>query len=464
MLPPEMTFVLADHARRTTWTLTNSHFNTQSRASLASLRSSENWVSHVGIKAQGVFRIVEPTTVRVGMPMAMPLDVEISWVPQFVNITGLLDHNHLLFSVRPPEGSRNGWSSSRNPIPDPVFLRSDGTRMDEAQRPTTPPGVVQSPPVSNRSAAEASNVETTQSPSNEEVASASTDVPLPVLQSQQSSAERVSEPIITEGRPRESQEYPAIEIVEDVNGMYPFGPVLVGEIPFSRPPSGDSNQVSNTQIDQRPITVDQVTVGGTDDFEERILQVRQMNHARLANDYGTHSGSRDFRTEDRRIRIELRPQITISSEAAQMIIPPPIPSQPKPRPPSPPSTLLRPPPQMPHSTAERDRVRTLRRLGEHFHPPLRLVSELSPNQMVESRQTRTGRIHPPLPYLSDPRQEWPADSPLRSLRTTPEGIRLEITPASMVFRSIPEETRSSESSSHPTPIPVRGNPEEDPES
>ena len=462
MLPPEMTFALADHGRRTTWTLSNSHFNTQSRASLASLRQSENWVSNVGITASGVFRVVEPTTVRAGMPMALELNVEISWGPQFVNITGMIDRNHLLFSVRPPEGVRNGWVASYRPLPEAVFLRSDGTRMDEPQRRPSPPVEEQSPPVSEPTAS-SSNVETTQSPLVEEVASASTEVPLSVLQSQLPSVERVIDSQITEVGASESQEYPAIHIVDESSGLFPFSPVLVGEIPFSRPPSGETNQIVNAQIDQRPITVDQVTVGGLDDFEERILHVRQMNHARLPNDYGTQSGPRDFRIEARRTRMELRPQITISLEEVRTIIPPPLPVEPKPRPPPPPATLLRPPPRLYSSNAERDRMRTLRRLGTDFHPPLRLVSELTAAQMGEARHTRTGRINPPLPYLTDPREAWPADSPLRSLRTTPEGIRLEITPASMVFRSIPEETRSSESSSPPTPVPVRGNPEDDPE-
>ena len=456
MLPPEMTFSLSDHNRRMTWTLTNTRFNTQSRESLESLRTSDRWISRAGMQSRGLFRIVEPTTVRLGMPTALELDVEISWGPPFVNITGECEGNHLLFSVRPPEGTQ--WSVSYRPLPTPIFLRSDGTRMAD------PPVMRGTPPnPQSRSEPSAPSIPpavAVQSPSSEATENAITEASATELQSQSPTMNRVDENVVAEEHPTDSQDYPAIQIVEEVEER-PFGTLRVGEIPFSRPLSG-GNIVNPIQVDQRPITVDQVTVGGLEDFDERIQRVRQINHARLPGDYGTHSGPRDFRVTNPRVRIELRPQIVITAEEARLRIPPP-PITPKPRPPAPPVRLLQPPPLL--LNPARDRDRTLRQLNASFHPPLRLITELPESQRVRSIITRTGQIHPPLPVLTDPRDASSTTSPVSSLRTNSEGIRLEITPASMILRSVPEETRSSESSSPSTPasIPAPKNPEEDPE-
>ena len=70
------------------------------------------------------------------MTMDAQLNCVIRWGREFVNIAGVVDNNCVLFSVRPPEGARNGWTESRREPPRPVYMRSDGSRMDDPQQPT----------------------------------------------------------------------------------------------------------------------------------------------------------------------------------------------------------------------------------------------------------------------------------------------------------------------------------------
>ena len=64
-----------------------------------------------------------------------------------------------------------------------------------------------------------------------------------------------------------------------------------------------------------------------------------------------------------------------------------------------------------------------------IHPRTTSITCLDRRSLPSPRATRTGVVNPSLP--AEPFEPSP-------LRTTPEGIRLEITPASMQFRSHPE--------------------------
>ena len=281
MMPPWMEFSLSDHDRRLTWTMSNSQFNTQSRSTLESLQPSRAWVSNVGMRAHGVFRIIEPTTVTPGIPTALEMNVQISWGPEFVNITTEVDGNHLLFSVRPPEGTRNGWRESRSPLPLPVFLRSDGTRMTDPPRsqqearvsnhPGTtepaPPVVVisnQAPP-SNEEPSSSSNAVLIQSPPGVENRDVIPPGALSELQSNFQAINQINESITPEGGYVESQDFPAVQIIDQVVATGPFAPLIVGDIPFSRPPQGGTSH-EEREVDQRPITIEQVTTGGNGKF------------------------------------------------------------------------------------------------------------------------------------------------------------------------------------------------------
>ena len=114
--------------------------------------------------------------------------------------------------------------------------------------------------------------------------------------------------------------------------------------------------------------------------------------------------------------------------------PPPRPTSPKALPP------VRPPPLYLTNavTGPTLTTRTLNSLGVDFHPPLRYVESLTPAAFQPPRQTRTGMINPPLPLLDRPTStmETMMESPLR---TTVDGIRLEITPAAMIHRRVGPE-------------------------
>ena len=77
-----------------------------------------------------------------------------------------------------------------------------------------------------------------------------------------------------------------------------------------------------------------------------------------------------------------------------------------------------------------------------IHPRTMSITCLGRESLPNPRVTRTGIVNPSLPA------ETFEPSPLR---TTPEGIRLEITPASMQFRSYPETFA-------PRPIPRKAPP------
>ena len=481
--PPFMSFVVIDWQAERSWRLENSHFNVQSRASLSSLRPSEAWRMNIGFNASGQFRVVEPSVITPRTTMVLQLNCEISWGPEFVNITGEIGGNHVLFSMRPPEGTRNGWRESRSEPPRPVFLRSDGTRMNEppVRRETvTPPSTITPTTTSVTTPAETQSnpIEVTPRPSEspaddslsveEEADSpmAETVISRPVADA--TPMIRVTEPLPGGIANMESREFPAIQIVEETTGINMFAPYRVGDIPFSIPSENPANQ-SRPTVDQRPITIDDIPLDPGMTFDDRMATVRLINSIRLDGNYGTLTGNRDYRHHaPPRFRTveQMRPQIFITPEDAHRHVPPPAPATPKPGPPPAPPRV-RPPPVMPPSTNEptvsREAIRrTLRSLTSNFHPPLRPISLLSPSLLAVPITTRTGIVNPPLP-VSDSSSS-PHDSSASPLRTTPEGLRLEITPVAMVSRRTPEETRSdpasSSRSSSPTPsLP----PELDPE-
>ena len=129
--------------------------------------------------------------------------------------------------------------------------------------------------------------------------------------------------------------------------------------------------------------------------------------------------------------------------------PPPAPVSPKALPPT------RPPPLYltnsitgPNLTAV-----TLNTLGPNFHPPLRYIESLTSTAFVTSQQTRTGLVNPPLPLLDHPSNHTETMT-ASSLRTTPEGIRLEITPEAMIRRRLDPELYVPPATP-PSPAPER---------
>ena len=108
--------------------------------------------------------------------------------------------------------------------------------------------------------------------------------------------------------------------------------------------------------------------------------------------------------------------------------------------------------------------RVLQALGSDFHPTLRSVQTLANHDRMAPRPTRTGIAHPILPILEDPSSSS-SESPPTPLRTTREGIRLEITPISMVRASNPEVAPviARDNQVQPPPHPDLDNPETNPE-
>ena len=98
-------------------------------------------------------------------------------------------------------------------------------------------------------------------------------------------------------------------------------------------------------------------------------------------------------------------------------------------------------------------------VDQRFHPVLLLsVDTITEDMRVAPRPSRTGVIHP-LPFARASGFKLVVDVVVFSiapLRTTPEGIRLEITPTAMVLRNRPEEeapavTEPPIPSEHPSP-------------
>ena len=100
-----------------------------------------------------------------------------------------------------------------------------------------------------------------------------------------------------------------------------------------------------------------------------------------------------------------------------------------------------------------------------FRPTLQPNEELTESQTVNSIIARAGLANPPLPTLMALLASTSAAP--SALRTTAQGIRLEITPAAMLLRTHPEDEIPSNtpepSVSSQSPNRSSGNPELDPE-
>ena len=83
--------------------------------------------------------------------------------------------------------------------------------------------------------------------------------------------------------------------------------------------------------------------------------------------------------------------------------------------------------------------RTLINLDPNARPVLFQINQLTLSMRISSLQTRTGNVNPPLSVLGDPRAQIP-QAP-EALRTTAEGMRLEITPSATMLRAPPENQR-----------------------
>ena len=104
LAPPLMEFTLYNWAARQSWMPVNTNWNPQSLGSLESLRPPDAWVMNSGIARTGKFRAVYPTTPTPMLPITISLTCEISWGSAFINITGQVSGEWLLFSMRPPQG------------------------------------------------------------------------------------------------------------------------------------------------------------------------------------------------------------------------------------------------------------------------------------------------------------------------------------------------------------------------
>ena len=434
ILPPWFRYTIIDWDERCTWTLTNNHFNLQSRESLESLRPSDSWTLTNGFRANGWFRAIEPATITLGNEIRVWLEVDINWNTAWINITGVVDGNHLLFSMRPPRG-RSSWIYGNERPPEPVYLRADGSPEPIIGQPPEP----QAAPDESRSSA---------------------DVP--------------PDDDVEDARPYSNQEsfvHAETEIVDEIMaGMMLFMRPPVGAIPFSRISRPIPNHLRGL-ITQRAITLDELDPYGLLGFEVGMLIVRSINQVRLDENTGTHLPPDSVpprpvpvihrngqpviieRPNDLASittppsvptanQLSTLPVLTRPSEApaptvgSVFIPPPPVLAKPRPpeRPPpirfAPSITIARP------SAAQSLNFHVLSNIDIHMHPRLQPVTLLPNHLRVPPVITRTGTVHPPLPVIDD--SSSVSSSPPSPLRTTESGIRLEITPVSMMQQSRPE--------------------------
>ena len=431
-LPPKMVVIVYDYADRTTWGIQQDCWNAQSRLSLESLRPSEAWRMNCGFMGTGEFRAIRPTTVFDVLPLSISFNVEVSWFPAFANLTADVGSSYVLYSVRPAEGER-GWRRLDFGPPNVAYIRpEDLTNHEGNPPPTTEPA----DPITLVQVTQNTVINQT---ATIEVSSGSNDIP--------------DDPIT---------------IVEENPRVVPFAFPVQEEIPFSHHPEGGPNlsEITRVRNSQRPITVQEFDPHGMLPFELAMQFVREENRARL----GGHFGTRPPPNQSRAIlaaepRIEEVDESTAAPENAvnqpltvtssrltspAINIPPHDVNQPAVRPtviPSPPNTPKPPPPPFPPSLGARLRrtmtpatgltVRTISNLSARFHPQLRTIEYLRPELLSPSIPTRTGLVNPPLPKAPAIATPIYGVSP-SPLRTTREGIRLEITPVAMVLQTQPE--------------------------
>lgn len=470
-MPPLMTIIIYDYGTRETWGIRQLCWNAQSRQSLASLRAVEAWRSNCGFDGHGEFRAISPTSLIDELPLVLSFDVEVSWFPGFANLTTQIGTTFSLFSVRPESGT-GGWTRLQFGPPNVEYITSQdiANHLGRPDRPvvsvTAPVTLVQV------------NQHTVVTTAGSADASRGSNDPPP----------------------------PDVEIIEEVPRSVPFSRPALEAIPYSNHPHGgqeNNSAIIRMHAVQRPITLEEFDPLGMLPFELAMQFVREENAARLGAHYGTRLASvnfvamsenhgtavrtrRDNQSENRPIIQEILPEV--NNQSSHEIIPEPvsnpavlvtetptrlapapitapvvdsIPIVPQPtvvpRPPATPKPM--PPPFRPTQLPLISRPRltpamaltmsSISNLSARFHPRLRTIEYLRPDQLAESRVTRTGTVNPPLPK-ADSISTTTYGSPPSSLRTTPEGIRLEITPVSMVLQTQPENhvpstTETSES-------------------
>ena len=459
IMPPLFEFTFYSYATRRSWVLRNTCWNVQARSSFQSLRPSGAWIMGTGVNRSGQFRAIAPTTATPMLPITVDFDCEISWEPSLINMTTVVNGACMLFSMRPPE-SRPDWVAIDRRPPMVVYLTPDQVTAPERiiHVDSTTPSVIA--PVENHVTAVAGSPsrETNRGPNE------SGDTP-----GASSSG-------------LDSQNYPAVEIIEEVSGIHPFARPVMGSIPFSGPPItlGRPGQIiGNRGTEHRPITIETLGSVSAEDFDLPMAVVRAENHRRLDGNHGTMPPPGTVIAVKPQSIISPRPHIVptvmVTSVPAPTsplptnpssvgppsftnnpsrapsprieIIPRPSPGNGPPRSPSTPKQVP-PPPTFAMFLASQQSSNTLnnrvlRDVRNDLHPRnLLTVESLSSNMRVESFRSRTGTIHPPIPFLDPPSSSNSSSSsyfPPSPLRTADHGIRLEITPAATALRNRPEE-------------------------
>ena len=439
IFPPWFRFSIIDWDRCESWTLTNNHFNLQARESLESLRPSDAWVLTNGFHGNGWFRAIEPCQITLGNAVRLWFEVDVNWNSAWINITTESEESHILMSMRPPRGSSH-WVRGRDRPPAVVFLREDGS----------PEPIVAPAPV----ATEESRSSTDPPPDGVEVT-----------------------PTLSNHDNHDAFENAPTEIIEEViAGVHMFMRPPIGGIPFSAIPRPIPNHLRSL-VTQEPITLEALDPVGILGFGLGMELVRAINRVRFDEHHDTHAPPnhvvvprpvpvihRDGTLVDPPVAVESLPTITRPIEVVPPVVPevpvfrpasptirlrpppmlnvlpsvpPPVPVAPKPRPPDrPPPIIFRESDFYRPTAAQLVNFQVLRSVNHSFHPTLQPVTTLSANLLVPPVITRTGTVHPRLPNIDE--SSTSSESPPTPLRTTREGIRLEITPVAMVQRSQPE--------------------------
>lgn len=154
---------------------------------------------------------------------------------EFLNVTCAIDGGRVLFPVLPPGGSRGGWNESRCPIPTAVYLRSDGSRINDTREPRHA-GPDSSRP--NTTEPSAPITDPPQSPHGVASTSAIAHAPMPANNSTLPPMQRIEEPVIPASDGVDSQDYHHIRIIEECAGM-----AHLASFEWATPPSRTARKV-----------------------------------------------------------------------------------------------------------------------------------------------------------------------------------------------------------------------------
>ena len=287
--PPLFEFTFFEYSTRRTWFLRNTHWNLQARQSLESLQPPRAWVMNVGVRRVGEFRAIRPATPTPMLPLTVTFRCEISWGSAFVNLTTCVDGSYMLFSMRPPE-SRPDWLRLDNRPPTVDFVTPEEVVVPSS-RPATHSAENQAP---------AAGVTRTQchrcrGHHSDEPSSSSITV-VNETGAHGSGDDSRNQPAAGPADAREppmiggdSQDYPAVEIVDEITGQDMFARVFVGSIPFSVPPITHDQEVTapTSRITHRPITLAEIDPHGVYGFDEGMAIFRAENERRLDVNHGT---------------------------------------------------------------------------------------------------------------------------------------------------------------------------------